>query len=75
MAATLLDARPAPALGELLSAAVLAQPCDGYPRGTTGRITGRHQGCVVFAPDQPESVARWAAQRTRITVPTSFIAE
>lgn len=74
MTATLLETRPAPRPQSLGTSAVLVQPCDGYPRGTTGRLLERHHGCVVIAPDRPESVARWATPRTRLTVPASFIA-
>jgi hypothetical protein len=56
------------------AAAVLVGACDGYARGTAGRITGRHQGCLVFTPDAPEQVASWARPRRRLLVPPGFVA-
>jgi len=54
--------------------AVLAMSCEGYGKGTTGTVTGRRQGCLVFAPDDPAAVARWAHPRRELLVPPSFIA-
>ena len=54
-------------------AAVLTSGCDGYPAGTTGEILGSREGCLVFAPDAPERVARWAVPRTSLLVPPSFV--
>jgi hypothetical protein len=54
-------------------AAVLAAGCDGYPAGTTGAVIGERDGCVVFAPDAPETVARWARPRTSLLVPPAFV--
>jgi hypothetical protein len=72
--ATLILASPAPALTAptTLSTAVLTGGCDGYAAGTTGRITGRRQGCLVFVPDAPEQVARWSRPRAELLVPPSF---
>ena len=69
----------APALGTPLSAphrrnaAVLTAGCDGYRAGTTGTIVGRRDGCVVFAPDDPQTVARWATARRTLLVPAGFV--
>jgi hypothetical protein len=54
--------------------AVLTSPCDGYAAGTTGRIAGEHQGCLVFAPDEHAVVARWARPRTSLIVPAQLVA-
>ena len=54
--------------------AVLVMSCEGYGKGTTGTVTGRRQGCLVFAPDDQASVARWARPRRELLVPTSFVA-
>jgi hypothetical protein len=54
-------------------AAVLTGGCDGYAAGTTGEILGRRDGCLVFAPDRPEEVARWARPRPSLLVPPSFV--
>jgi hypothetical protein len=54
-------------------AAVLTGGCDGYAAGTTGEVVGTRDGCVVFAPDAPETVARWARPRTSLLVPPAFI--
>jgi hypothetical protein len=71
---TLPAAVPAPALvPDSSTTAVLASGCDGYPAGTTGRVSGHRQGCVVFTPDRPETVARWARPRTSMLVPPKFV--
>jgi hypothetical protein len=54
-------------------AAVLTAGCDGYRAGTTGVVAGDHDGCVVFAPDRPEDVARWATARSTLLVPPSMV--
>lgn len=54
--------------------AVLVKSCEGYAKGTTGTVTGRRQGCVVFVPDRSCSVARWARPRATLLVPPSFVA-
>ena len=54
--------------------AVLVMSCEGYRKGTTGRIAGRRQGCLVFVPDDAAPVARWARPRRTLLVPPSFIA-
>jgi hypothetical protein len=54
--------------------AVLRAACDGYAAGATGVIAGIHQGCLVFTPDKPEAVARWAQPRTSLIVPAGFVA-
>jgi hypothetical protein len=54
--------------------AVLTSPCEGYAAGTTGRVAGEHQGCLVFAPDEPAAVARWARPRSSLVVPAPLIA-
>ena len=54
--------------------AVLTRACEGYPAGTTGLIAGSKQGCLVFAPDEPSRVARWARPRVTLLVPTAMIA-
>ena len=41
---------------------------------TTGTVTGRHQGCLVFVPDRHAAVARWARPRRTLLVPPSFLA-
>jgi len=56
------------------AAAVLTRNCEGYPAGTTGLIAGSKQGCLVFAPDEPSRVARWARPRVTLLVPTALIA-
>jgi hypothetical protein len=56
------------------AAAVLTRNCDGYPAGTTGLIAGSKQGCLVFAPDEPTLVARWARPRATLLVPAALIA-
>jgi hypothetical protein len=56
------------------TAAVLRGACDGYRAGTTGRLQGSRQGCIVFVPDEPAGVARWARPRSSMLVPPAFIA-
>ena len=53
--------------------AVLTAGCDGYRAGTTGEVVGSRDGCIVFAPDSPEQVARWARPRTTLLVPPAFV--
>jgi hypothetical protein len=53
---------------------VLVAACDGYASGTTGTVIGTHQGCTVFVPDRPDTVARWAQPRPNLIVPPSFVA-
>lgn len=53
--------------------AVLTGGCDGYPAGTTGTISGGRDGCLVFAPDRPEAVARWAQPRRELLVPPALV--
>jgi hypothetical protein len=72
MAIALAPAPPAP-LAPARVSAVLTAGCDGYRAGTTGAILGTHQGCLVFAPDAPERVARWAHPRRALLVPPSFV--
>ena len=54
--------------------AVLVMSCEGYAKGTTGTVAGRRQGCLVFVPDEPCAVARWAHPRRSLLVPPSFVA-
>jgi len=56
------------------AAAVLTRNCEGYPAGTTGLIAGSKQGCLVFTPDEPTMVARWARPRATLLVPAALIA-
>ncbi len=63
-----------PATPLAYAAAVLTRNCEGYPAGTTGLIAGAKQGCLVFAPDQPAKVARWARPRATMLVPAALIA-
>jgi hypothetical protein len=60
-------ARPVP------GSAVLVSGCDGYPAGTIGRVVGRRQGCVVFAPSDHSRVARWTHPRRTLLVPPSLL--
>jgi hypothetical protein len=55
------------------STAVLTSGVDGYPKGTHGRVAGARQGCVVFIPERPASVARWARPRTSLLVPQALV--
>ena len=54
--------------------AILRAACDGYAAGATGVIAGTHQGCIVFTPDDPAAVARWAQPRSSLLVPPPFVA-
>jgi hypothetical protein len=54
--------------------AVLTGNCEGYAAGTTGLIAGSAQGCLVFAPDEPRRVARWARPRVTLLVPAALVA-
>lgn len=54
--------------------AALTSGCDGYAAGSTGTVTGFKQGCMIFVPDCPENVARWARRRTSLLVPVGFLA-
>jgi len=56
------------------AAAVLTGACEGYSAGTTGLIAGSAQGCLVFAPDEPSRVARWARPRVTLLVPAALVA-
>jgi hypothetical protein len=56
------------------AAAVLTGNCEGYAAGTTGLIAGSAQGCLVFAPDEPGRVARWARPRVTLLVPSPLVA-
>ncbi len=62
------------AIAEPAPHVVLTFPCDGYPRGATGTVTGSRQGCLVFVPDDPADHARWANERHALLVPASFVA-
>ena len=66
--------RPQTATPPTGPSAVLVQACDGYPKGTTGNVTGRRQGCLVFVPDGSAPVARWTHPRRSLLVPPSFVA-
>ena len=63
-----------PAALRVEPSAVLVMACDGYAKGTTGQVTGDRQGCLVFVPDDPAAVARWATPRRALLVPPSFVA-
>ena len=54
--------------------AFLRAGCDGYAAGATGVIAGTHQGSIVFTPDDPSAVARWAQRRTNLLVPAALVA-
>ena len=54
--------------------AVLTGNCEGYAAGTTGLIAGAAQGCLLFAPDEPGRVARWARPRATLLVPAALVA-
>lgn len=56
------------------TSAILVMPCEGYGKGTTGTVAGERQGCLVFVPDDPQAVARWAKPRRELLVPPSFVA-
>jgi hypothetical protein len=64
---------PAPADTRRAPAAVLTGGCDGYRPGTTGVVLGTHEGCLVFAPDRPDVVARWARARPTLLVPPALV--
>ena len=68
-----LAAPPAPAPTRHRVAAVLVGGCDGYPAGTTGEVLGHHDGCVLFAPDSPEHVARWSHAVPSVLVPPALV--
>jgi len=68
-----LASAPASAPARTRVAAVLVGGCDGYPAGTTGEVLGARDGCVIFAPDRPEDVARWATARRSLLVPPSLV--
>ena len=53
--------------------AILTNACDGYRAGTTGAVVGERDGCVVFAPDRPAEVARWAVPRAALLVPHALV--
>jgi hypothetical protein len=55
------------------AAATLTGACDGYSAGTTGLISGSLQGCLVFTPDEPGRVARWARPRATLLVPATMV--
>ena len=65
---------PSPSTAFAYAAAVLTGNCEGYAAGTTGLIAGANQGCLVFAPDEPGRVARWARPRATLLVPAALIA-
>ena len=54
-------------------AAVLTAGCEGYAAGTHGEVRGVRQGCFMFAPDHPETVARWASPREIVLVPPGLL--
>lgn len=62
---------PAPPAAK--ATAVLTSGVDGYRAGTHGRVVGRRQGCLVFIPETPELVARWARPRTSLLVPPALV--
>ena len=66
-------APPAPAAPRTRLAAVLVGGCDGYAAGTIGEVLGARDGCVIFAPDRPQDVARWATARTSLLVPPALV--
>ena len=71
----LVAARPIPVpvvAAPARRSAVLVSGCDGYRPGTTGEVTGVRQGCLVFRPDRPEQVARWARAQQEILVPPAL---
>jgi len=65
---------PPPATPLDYATAVLTRNCEGYAAGTTGLIAGANQGCLVFAPDEPGRVARWARPRVTLLVPAALLA-
>lgn len=68
-----LATRPAPTVAPRRVAAVLVGGCDGYPAGTTGEVLGERDGCVVFAPFEPDRVARWAHPVPTLLVPPALV--
>jgi hypothetical protein len=62
-----------PAADRRRGAAVLTGGCDGYPAGTTGAVAGERDGCLVFRPDEPWRVARWATPRSELVVPPGLV--
>ena len=64
------EAAPLPAS---TATAVLTSGVDGYPAGTHGRVAGSRQGCLVFIPEAPARVARWARPRTSLLVPPALV--
>ena len=65
---------PASTTSLAYASAELTGNCEGYPAGTTGLIAGSAQGCLVFAPDEPGRVARWARPRMTLLVPSPLVA-
>ena len=74
MATLQTSSAEAPSALAASAAAILTGGCDGYRAGTTGQVQGRRQGCVVFTPDVPADVARWARPRSTLLVPPAFVA-
>lgn len=70
--ATMMLQETAPAV-TTTATAVLTSGVDGYPAGTHGRVAGTRQGCLVFIPERPERVARWARPRTTLLVPPALV--
>ena len=68
-----LATRPVSAPLRTRVAGVLVGGCDGYPAGTTGEVLGERDGCVVFAPDRPDRVARWAHPVPSLLVPPALV--
>ena len=71
MPALAIPIAPAPVRTRV--AAVLVGGCDGYAAGTTGEVLGERDGCIVFAPDSPEHVARWAHPVPTVLVPPALV--
>jgi hypothetical protein len=71
MATLTFPPEAAPAVSR--STAVLTAGVDGYAAGTHGRVAGTRQGCLVFIPERPERVARWARPRTALLVPPALV--
>jgi hypothetical protein len=65
---------PASTTSFAYATAELTGNCEGYAAGTTGLIAGSAQGCLVFAPDEPGRVARWARPRVTLLVPSPLVA-
>ena len=70
---TIETPQPVVAPATLTATAVLTSGVDGYPAGTHGRVVGRRQGCLVFVPEGPARVARWARPRTSLLVPSALV--